>query len=134
MNSRQAPGPLDERRRTFHLWHLALAVLVASLIFGAIRALAREPSGPVIGGVAAIVLASVVGVGLSFGLIRAGRALAGRATADLKVRGVRMGGVIGFGVWFVGIVVEVGFVLASIVIGPVAAIALALWITRLAGL
>ena len=131
MNSRQAPGPPDERRRTFHLWHLALAVLVASLIFGAIRALAREPSGPVI---IAMVLASVVGVGLSFGLIRAGRALAGRATADLKVRGVRMGGVIGFGVWFVGIVVEVGFVLASLVIGPVAAIALALWITRLAGL
>jgi hypothetical protein len=45
-----------------------------------------------------------------------------------------MGGVVGFGVWLLGIGLEVGLFLASIVIGPVATIALMLWLARLVGL
>ena len=110
-------------RRRLRLWHLSVAVLVAALAFGAIRSLVRESSRPV----AAVFMASAA-VGVSFALIRLGRAVAGRAMAALKGWGVRRGGVVGFGAWVAGIGVEAGFVLASIVIGPVATVALLAWL------
>jgi hypothetical protein len=131
LKRRQLPGPSDGRRRTLRLWHLALAVLMASLVFGAIRVFTRGPDGPVTGALAALVLASVA-AGISFALIKAGRALAGWATAGLRDRGVHIGGVIGFGIWLAGLLLEVGYILVSIAVGPIATIALILWLSWLA--
>jgi hypothetical protein len=107
---------------------LAVAVLVSALAFGTLRSIVREPDD-----LAVLVLISI-SVGVSFALIRACRKLAGWVTTGLKDRGVRMGGVVGFGVWLLGIGLEVGLFLASIVIGPIATIFLMLWLARLAGL
>jgi hypothetical protein len=102
---------------------LAAAVLVSALFFGAIRALVSRSDGPVVGGLAILILASVA-VAISSTLILAGRKLAGWATARLKDWGVRIGGVFGFLAWLLGLGVEVAFVLASILVGPIAAVSL----------
>ena len=47
--------------------------------------------------------------------------------------GVRRGGVVGFLAWLVGIGAEVFYYVAAIVVGPIATIALLLWLARLAG-
>lgn len=127
LSDREAIGPTARGRRRLRLWHLSVAVLVSALALGAIRALGREPNG--LASLALILISS----GISLGLIRAFRALAGRAIGRLKGWGLRMGGVLGFGVWSAGVAMDVGFLLASILIGPIATIIVALWLSRLAG-
>ena len=119
------------RRRKLRLWHLSVAVLVASLVFGVIRALAREPDERMAIGVSVPIMISI-GAGISFTFIRVGETLMSWATADLRGRGDGTWGVVGFCVWLLGFGLYAGFSLASIVIVPVATIVFILWLARVA--
>ena len=123
-------GQPAEKKR-WKLWHFAVVVLLAALIFGTIRALSGQPDGP-IDGLYSLVVATLAGLA-PLALIRVGRKVAGRATSGMKGWGVRRGGVIGFMAWLVAGGVEVVYYLAAIVIGPIATIALLLWLAGLAG-
>ncbi len=125
------PARPAERKR-WRLWHFAVIVLAAALVLGAIRAIARGPGGPAVNSLVALVMAAACG-GASYGIVQAGRKVAGRATTGLKQWGIHRDGVIGFLAYLVGLGLEVGFVLAAIVIGPIATIALLFWLARLAG-
>ncbi len=124
------PGRPAGRPR-WKLWHFTVIVLAAALVFATIRALSGEPNGP-IDGLYSLVVLAIAGLA-PLGLIMGGRKVAGWATSGLKDWGVRRGGMFGFTAWLVGISVEVGYYLASIVVGPVAAIAVFLWLARLVG-
>jgi hypothetical protein len=115
----------------WRLWHLAVLVLLAAPVLGAVRAMATAGDRAIDGVSAAVVLGFA---GLApLALIQAGRWLLGPATSALKDWGVRIGGVVGFLVWVATIGLEVTFYVGSIVVAPVAVIFLLIWLARLAG-
>jgi hypothetical protein len=124
-------GDRSSGKGRWKLWHFAVVVFLSALIFGTIRALARGADGA-IDGVYFLVVIALTGLA-PLALIRGGRKLAGPTTSALKDWGVRHGGAIGFLAWLVAILTEVGYYVASIVIGPVATIFLLIWLARQVG-
>jgi hypothetical protein len=114
-------------KRRWKLWHLAMAVLVSALVFGAIRAIARESNGATVGGMTAAVLILASGAS-SLAFVHLGRKLQDRATGGLTRWAVRRGGVVGFCAWAVGIGLNVGITLGAIVLGPVATTVFLFWV------
>ena len=113
------------------LWHLVVLVLLSAPVFGAVRALATGVNGAMDGIYAPVVLGFA---GLApLAMIRGGRKYLGPATSALKSWGVRHGGLIGFLTWLITLAAEVVYYAGSIVVGPVAAIMILVWLARVAG-
>ena len=111
------------RKRRWKLWHFAVLVLLAALVFGTIRALARRgPDSPLEAILVSLVMASACG-GAAYAIIRIGRKVAGRATSGLKEWGIQRDGLVGFLAYLIAFVLEVSFFLVAIVLGPVLVIA-----------
>ncbi len=113
------------------LWHLVVLVLLAAPLFGAVRAMATGVNGA-LDGIYAPVILGFAGLAPLL-LIRGGRKYLAPSTTALKSWGVRQGGVIGFVTWLAMLGAEVAYYVGSIVVGPVAAIMLLVWLARLAG-
>jgi hypothetical protein len=121
------------RKRRLKLWHFAVVVLLAALIFGTIRALSqRGPDGPAEAILVSMVIASACG-GAAYAIIRLGRKVAGRATSGLKEWGIRRDGLVGFLAYLIAFMLEVGFFLVAIVLGPVLVITLIALLTGMTG-
>ncbi len=109
--------PAPERRPwKFRIWHFAVAIVVASVIFAGIKALAR-PGGNsgfeiVLAFLAVWIMACSVLIFLSLGA-----RLGDRATNGLKVWGIGRGGIVGFLAFAVGLFMNIAIALAITALG-----------------
>jgi hypothetical protein len=119
-------------QKRLKLWHFAVVVVIAALIFATIRAIRQGPRGPAELIQVSLVVASACGLA-SLALFRVGRKMSGRATAGLKQWGFRQDDFLGFVAFLVAVGLEVCFTLAALVIGPVVAIVFFAWLAGLIG-
>jgi hypothetical protein len=111
------------RPRKLKLWHITVVVLLASLILGGFKALTRgsNPSETdvFLGFLGIWIVACLALLVVSFGMKQARR-----ANQWLKEWAVVRGGLLGFGVWMVGIGIDLAIIVGAIGIALVLIIGL----------
>ena len=122
-------GRAPSRRRTFHLWHGSIAVLVSALVFGLFRALGAETPQSMLFSLLALALAIAYVASVSFA-----SKIGSRMTRSLKEWGLDRGGIVGFCAWLFALLVNVMIIVGAIFLGPALVIGLGTWLIRTAGL
>jgi hypothetical protein len=113
-----------EGRRKHRLWHLLTAVLVAALVFGAIRAVASETNSLVldalffVGTLVVFFVSVTIVAGVPIVFFHFGVKLGDRVARRLKSWGLRRGGGFGSCARRVGIGANFAIVAGAIVLGP----------------
>jgi hypothetical protein len=114
------------------LWHLVVGVLVASVVFAGIKALARPSDGSglgfALGFLALWILSCSVLIFLSLGT-----RLGDRVTRGLKGWGLARGGVSGFSAFAIGVGVNLVIALSATALGAFLVVNLLLLLFRFSG-